>query len=155
MLAVVQVLGRYSQTAPKAWAQLFEWLDKTKPEPQPDHGYGLSIGDPRKVAENELCYVAGVVVPPNWTQCETNLVTGMRFDGGTFLRHRLVGPYTEVGSTISRLRDQWIPKNGLVLDQKQPVLTVYRSNSNEVPPAEQIADICLPVFADRRKEPRE
>lgn len=154
-LAAVQVIGPYGETAPKAWANIFKWLDYSKPDPKPDHGYGLTFGDPRKVADKELRYIAGVVAPSNWVSCESNLVSGWRFDGGTFLRTRVVGPYSDIGKVISGLRDKWIPKNGLVLNRKQPILTIYRSDTRTVEPAECVADVCLPVFADRRNEPRD
>jgi len=153
-LAVVQLFGPYSETAQQAWTKIFAWLDHTKPEPKPDHGYGLSFGDPRKVANEKLRYIAGVVVPSNWVACDSNMVSSLRFDGGTFLRTRVIGPYTKIGLSISDLRDKWIPKNGLVLDQNQPVLTIYRSDTRLVAPEDCVADVCLPVFADRRSEPR-
>lgn len=155
ILAAVQHIGPYHDTVPKAWAEIFDWIDHTKPNPAPDHGYGLTYDDPRKVPESELRYVAGVVVPPNWEACPSNKVTGLRFDGGTFLRNRIKGPYTNVGQMISSLRDQWIPKNGLVFDQKKPVLTIYRSDTRQVAPDDCVADVCLPVFADRRNKPRD
>lgn len=155
ILAAVKLVGPYQTTVPKAWSTIFDWMDLTKPDPKPDHGYGLTFDDPRKVSEPDLRYVAGVVVPSHWESCPTNKVAGQRFDGGTFLRTRIVGPYTNVGRMISSLRDQWIPKNGLVFDQKQPVLTIYRSDTRYVAPEDHVADVCLPVFADRRSEPRE
>lgn len=153
-LAVVQMIGPYSETAQQAWAKVFTWLDHSKPDPKPDHGYGLSFGDPRKVAHDKLRYIAGVVVPSNWVSCESNMVSSLRFDGGTFLRTRVVGPYTKIGQSISELRDKWIAENGLVLDQKHPVLTIYRSDTRVVAADQCVAEVCLPVFADRRSEPR-
>ena len=155
VLAAVHRIGPYKQTVHKAWGSIFEWLDKTKPDPMPDHAYGLTYDDPRKVPQEQLRYVAGVVMPSNWWSCPTKLVLRTQFDGGTFLRTRVVGPYKEVGKVISTFRDQWIPKHGLVFDRNNPVLTIYRSDTRVVAPDEQVADVCLPVFADRRSEPRD
>ena len=155
VLAAATLTGPYKETVPKAWNIIFNLMDQGKIDPLPDHGYGLTFDDPRKVAQSDLRYAAGVVVPANWNSCDTNTVTPLPFVGGTFLRTRVTGPYSNTGQVISKIRDQWIPKNGLVFDRAQPVLTIYRSDVRHVAPEEQIADVCLPVFADRRRKPRD
>lgn len=153
-LAAVQVHGPYAESAPKAWHAMFEWLEQTKPTPTPIRGFGFFYNDPREVKAEKLRYRAAVEIPENWDECNNGILSPMRFDGGTFLRSKVVGPYTETGKVISNLRDQWVPKNGLVLDQAQPILAIFHSDARHVAPAEQITEMCLPVFADRRKEQR-
>lgn len=155
IFAAVQATGPYSETVAKSWGKIFDWLDDTKPDPMPDRGFGLTFDDPRTVAASDLRYAAGVTMPSNWSAPETGDIGPLKFGGGSFLRTRVVGPYTNTGKVISALRDQWIPKNGLVLDRCQPVLTIYLSDTRYVDPDDQVADVCLPVFADRRSKPRD
>lgn len=155
VLLAVQMIGPYSEAVPKAWTTIFGWMDREKPDPMPTVGYGFTYDDPRRVAAEDLRYVASVIAPSRWNHNSTSEVSPLSFEGGTFLRSTVVGPYDQIGQSISSMRDQWIPKNGLVLDQNKPILTIYRSDPRVIEPQEQVADVCLPVFADRRHKPRD
>lgn len=154
MLAAVQTKGPYSRSADEAWKQIFNWLDKLKPDPFPSVGYSLYYHDPRLVKESELRYAAGIPAPRNWQASRNDGVFPLQFAGGTFMKRTVVGPYTNLGRVMSELRNQWIPENGLVLDQSQPAVSIHHSDQRFVDPAKQTADVCLPVFADRRSKPR-
>ena len=154
-LAAVHIVGPYKDTVPKAWKKIFDWLDTSQNHAHPEQGYGMTLDDPRAVPADQLRYVASVPVPARWKEQDSEVVSRLNFDGGTFARITNHGPYDQIGQVISRFRDEWVPSNGLVFDRTQPLLTVYKSDTRKVAPADQVADICLPVFADRRSKPRD
>lgn len=155
VLAAVRVTGPYSDTVHEAWRRVFAWMDHAALDPKPDAGYGLSYDNAKQVPAQDLRYAACVVMPNSWPGSGQDGIARMLFEGGTFLRSRVVGPYSKIGPVISELRDQFVSKNGLVFNRNKPVLTIYRNDTRRVSPDEQIADVCLPVFADRRMKPRD
>ena len=112
----------------------------------PGRGIGLTYDDPRSVPAKDLRYLAGVAVPDTWRPCDKNLVARHFFNGGAYALRRHQGPYSEVDSLISRNREGWEPHHGLEFDESRPIVTLYWSDIRSVAPADQIADICLPVL---------
>lgn len=155
MLVSVQVQGPYAETISKAWEELHTYIDTGDLGAQPNRGYGIFYHDPRIVKDEELRYAAGVPMPTNWRPTKQPGIFAMQFEGGTFLRTTFVGPYENLNLAITKLRENWIPQHGLVLDQKKPVVTIYRSDKRTVAPEKQVGEVCLPVFADRRRKPRD
>lgn len=155
VLAAIHQTGPYGETVPEAWRGIFRWLDASNLALKPDKGYGLSYDNPNHVPAQDLRYAACVVMPNTWDGSGQEGIARMLFEGGTFLKRRIVGPYTKIGPVISELRDKFVAKHGLVFDRQKPVLTIHRNDPRDVAPDEQITDVCLPVFADRRMEPRD
>lgn len=153
-LAVVTVCGPYAVSGPKAWAGMFEWLDRSMHHKTTGRGYGMMYGDPRQVAENDLKYIAAVEVPETWLQCDSKLISLQKFEGGAYASLRCVGPYDDVAHRIAEFRDGWVPNNRLFLDKSKPILTLFFSDPRHVAPRNQIAHLCLPIIPDRRAHDR-
>lgn len=153
-LASIKRIGSYQDTAPDAWRAMFDWLDGFDPEDMPTEGYGLNYDDPRTQTDGQLRYAAAVEVPKHWEPEENSVVESLFFEGGVYAISPHFGCYKTVGEAISKLRDGGVPKIGLVLDRNRPVLTRYKSDPRKVSSQDQKAEICLPVFADRRSKDR-
>ncbi len=144
-LAGVHSHGPYSETVPVAWKSILEWLESGDHYEMPDRGFGLTYDDPRTVAADSLRYVAGVEVTAAWRPQEGSPVSRVQFKGGSYTIVQHNGPYSEVGEIISNYRDKWVPRLGLCLDGRRPLLAIYHSDIRIVEPEDQVADICLPV----------
>ncbi len=153
-LAAVKQVGSYSVSTSKAWDKMFSWLDQEDYLETAAQGFGLFHDDPRTTPKNELQYSAAVQVPKSWEPTNSNDVDAMRFDGGVYVVTNHVGPYLKLGHVVSTLRDTWMPQHGLVFDKARAVLIIYKSDVRYVSEPEQRAEVCIPVFADRRSNPR-
>ena len=150
LMAAIKRVGSYQQSAPSAWQDMLGWLDSFSPEDMPSEGFGLNYDDPRTQKDGQLRYAAAVEVPKSWEPREGSVAEMLLFEGGVYAVRGYVGCYHNLGPTISKFRDEWVPNRGLVLDRERPVLTRYLSDPRKVREEEQKAEICLPVFADRR-----
>jgi len=154
LMAAIKKTGTYKDIAPLAWQEMLGWLDNLSPEDMPDEGFGLNYDDPRAQKTGQLRYAAAVQVPKSWEPNNKSSAEMLLFEGGVYAVKGYVGSYQNLGPSISKFRDEWVPNRGLVLDQDRPVLTRFKSDPRRVCDNEQRADICLPVFADRRSEER-
>jgi DNA gyrase inhibitor GyrI len=91
--------------------------------------------------------MAGVAVPDGWHTSDRNLVSLFSFRGGAYAWRQHRGAYGSMGATVSRVRSEWMPANGLEIDAERPVVTIYYDDPRVVPRESQIADICVPVNA--------
>lgn len=153
-LAFVRVTGPYPVSSVAAWQVILDWLDKRGHEPIGHVGYGMALDDPRNVPSEELRYDACIIKPATWAPIDAETVRLKTFDGGAYLQVRHVGSYRELGLVVSEVRDVVIPREGLVQDGTRALITMNYSYPSKTPPGEQISDICIPVFPDRRETVR-
>lgn len=144
-LAGFHSVGPYGETVPAAWDRVLEYLDSGMHFEMPDRGYGLTYDDPRSVAAERLRYVAGVNVASDWLPHRDCAAMRIEFKGGSYSVFRHEGSFKEVGEVISKVRTMWVPRLGLRLDPAKPLLAIYHGDPRTVPPAQQVAEICLPV----------
>lgn len=153
-LAYVRMTGPYPTSSVNAWQRVLEWLDARGHNVLVDAGFGLAIDDPRMTQADKLRYDAGVLVPSSWNDTDLAYVSLRKFCGGAYFKKRNVGCYQSLGRIVSEARDLLVPREGLIHDMARPVVTINYSYPSKTPPGEQIADICIPILADARLQPR-
>lgn len=154
VLAAIRRVGSYQDVAPGAWQDMLAWLDSFSSEDMPPEGFGFNYDDPRAQKGSQLRYAAAIEAPNSWEPNGNSPAEVLLFEGGVYAIKNYVGPYSDLGPSISKLRDEWLPNKGLVLDRDRAVLTRYKSDPRKVREEERKAEICLPVFAERRSQDR-
>lgn len=146
-VAACRVAGPYSESSAAAWGKVFDWLNSSGLIRQIGTGYGLLLDDPRETPPEKCRYEACVelldeargVVP-----AEFNV---RRLPGGAYARQRHVGGVAGLAQTISKLRNEWAPEYGVIVDKRRPVIEIFLDNPNLVPVERQRVDVCMPVTA--------
>jgi AraC family transcriptional regulator len=147
-VAAVRTQGPYSQSAVAAWDQMFDWLHGSGLIRQIGMGYGLLLDDPRKVAPANCRYEACVELIEEARRLLPEAFTVRRLPGGAYARQRHVGGVVGLSHTISKLRNEWMPDRGIVIDSRRPVIEIYLDNPKAVPLEKQRVDVCMPVAVE-------
>lgn len=146
-VAAVRSLGPYPQSSRSAWDRIFKWLDQRRQPYLPTVGYGLAYDNPQTSPAATLKYDACVPAPPEWLDSDKAFVERSTVQGGIFAVRRHTGPYDNIGTIISEVRDVWVPKSGLEIDHTRPVVSIFHDDPRTTPPEQQTAQVCLPVVA--------
>lgn len=139
--------GPYSKSAQVAWAEMFSWLTERGALNSIGTGYGLLLDDPRKVSAGSCRYEACVELVDEARRFIPDSMSIRRLPGGAYLRQRHVGGVIGLANKMSKLRDEWIPNQGVMIDTRRPVIEIYLDNPDIVAMDKQRIDICLPVIA--------
>ncbi len=104
----------------------------------------IYFSDPTKVSEEDLRSAAGAVVPDTFPIEEP--LEAYQAQGGDYAILRHTGPYPELRWAYEWLFGEWLPNSGRV-PADAPCMEIYQNNPREIPPADLITDICLPLKA--------
>ncbi|MFM1816604.1 MAG: hypothetical protein RLZ98_3299 [Pseudomonadota bacterium] len=124
---------------------MFEWLERRGFRDEVKVGYGLAHDDPRTIEADKCRYDACVELSRDAIASVGGEIRSQNLSGGAFVRSRVTGCYSNIAKTLSTIRDEWMPSQGLSVDAKRPVIAIYLSDPRFVVPEERKADICLPV----------
>lgn len=105
---------------------------------------GVYLDDPGAVAAQDLRSYAGFELATG-----VDLPEGMEsvdLPEGEVARLRFIGPYAELQRGYDHLYGTWLPASGRE-PADTPVFEVYLNTPRDVPPAELVTDICLPLVA--------
>jgi AraC family transcriptional regulator len=137
-------VGPYSDLAP-SFQRLLRWVVDTG-RLIPNHRIiGLSYDDAESVKGTALRYDVCVTIAetiedlPSDFRCE-------RIGGGRWAIYTLKGPYSGMDDAFRRLLGRWLPDSGELLDDR-PCMEVYLNDPGDVPEAELLTDICIPLRA--------
>jgi AraC family transcriptional regulator len=144
-VAAVRARGPYSQSAKAAWGDMFEWLRRTGLLQQIGTGYGLLLDDPRHVAPEKCRYEACVELVDHALATLPENFSVRRLPGGAYARRRHVGGVVGLAETISKMRNEWVPTQGLFVDVRRPVIEIFLDNPDLVLTERQRVDVCMPV----------
>ena len=147
-VATVRATGPYVKSAPQAWAEMFGWLNDTGLIGSVGTGYGLLLDDPRKTAAALCRYQASVELVEEARLLIPDTFSIRRLPGGAYVRRRHTGGTVGLAHTISLLRNEWVPNQGVVVDSRRPVIEIYLDNPNSVPLDKQRIDVCMPVMVE-------
>lgn len=107
---------------------------------------GVYYDDPQAVAEKDLradaCVSIGPEIQPEGDIRIIDLAPGRH----AVLLHR--GPYAELNKAYAWLYGTWLPQSGEEAADR-PIHEVYLNNPRELPPAEWLTEVCLPLVSDR------
>ena len=146
-VAAVRAQGPYAVSAAAAWKDMFDWLHRSGFIRQIGTGYGLLLDDPRAVSSAACRYDACVTLLDEFRHLVPENFSIRRLPGGAYARRRHTGGVVGLSHTISQLRNEWMPSQGLVVDSRRPVIEIYLDNPEDVAIEKQRIDICMPVTA--------
>lgn len=146
-VAAVRAKGPYAQSAAKAWGEMFDWLKHSGLIRQIGTGYGLLLDDPRAVAPANCRYEACVELVEEARRGLPESFSVRRLPGGAYARQRHTGGIVGLSHTISTMRNEWVPGQGVVIDSRRPVIEIYLDNPDVVAIEKQRIDVCMPVTA--------
>jgi len=106
---------------------------------------GVYYDDPNAVPADQLRSAAGVVVSKGEKIEAPAKVLDLAGGRHAVLRHQ--GPYAELEGAYRWLYREWLPASGEE-PADRPCFEEYLNNPRELPPAEWLTDVCLPL-ADR------
>ena len=140
-LATLPYTGHY-MTIGKAFDQLFGWFGSRGLLSGPVLSVGIYFDDPDSVPEDQLRSRAGVEVAPDF-KVEPPIEAFVT-DAGRYavLTHK--GPYSNMKSAYQWLYGKWLPQSGRE-PANAPCLERYLNMPGQVPPAELLTEICLPL----------
>lgn len=141
--AAVNHSGSYMQID-RAMGRLFSGLAAQKLMPPAPKMMAVFFDDPNLVQADQLrsqaCVPVGegvALVPP---------LHGVVVRGGLYARLRYKGPYADMRDAYRWLLGVWLPGSGQEADDA-PVFEAYLNDPRDVPPAELLTDIHLPLRA--------
>jgi AraC family transcriptional regulator len=146
-VAAVRAKGPYAQSSVAAWDDMFGWLKQTGLIRQIGTGFGLLLDDPRAVDPAKCRYEACVELVEEARRVLPETFSVRRLPGGAYARRRHVGGVAGLAHTISQMRHDWMPGQGVMIDSRRPVIEIYLDNPDTVPVEAQRIDVCMPVMA--------
>lgn len=147
-LVHVRETGRYCDTIPKAWTQLFQWLDANGLKASLGRGYGLAHDNPAFAGGQNCRYDACVEIRSNVEDKAFRDLSVRTLPGGAYACRRLSGSYDLMRAAVQNVHSEFVPLPGLCFDKSRPVVSIYVDNPNYFVAGDLRADICVPVIAD-------
>lgn len=143
--------GPYLESAPEAWRALWDWLRRAGLAERVRGVYGYGLDNPEAVAPAELRYDACVALEGTAAaDAEAGADAGIerrQLPGGRYAVTRLEGSYSGMPAAFGRLFREWLPASGEIPELERPCLEIYLNDPGEVPEAELLTDLCLPIKA--------
>jgi AraC family transcriptional regulator len=103
---------------------------------------GVYFDDPETVAQADLRSLAGIAVRDDLALPEGFEQARLAAGRHAVLHHK--GPYSGLPAAWEHLYETWLPQSGLTL-RPAPASEVYRNAPGQVPEADLLTDICMPV----------
>lgn len=131
-----------------AFEKLFGWLGMKGLISPAMRSFGIYLDDPAAVAEDQLRSAACATIEgmtDDMAATEGGIpVETFHIAGGEYaiLRHK--GPYSDMQSAYQWLYGEWLTSSGREVAD-QPCFEEYVNNPREVPPAELLTDIYMPL----------
>ncbi|MEZ5844882.1 MAG: GyrI-like domain-containing protein [Hyphomicrobiaceae bacterium] len=146
MVAYVRRVGPHAEAGPEAWEALKIWLEARGLRRRVSCGYGLARHNQRLVGNvtADRCYDACCELPDDAEHEPAAGVDMQMLPGGAFLRTRLRGGLTTIGSAFSALCLEHAPRLSLAPDPVRPLVEVYFDNKPGAVEPYRV-DLCLPV----------
>ncbi len=139
--------GPYRTSSAEAWSNMLRWLDSHGLRARTPRGYGLSRDNPRIVPAEKCRYDACIELPTDIDVSRLGHFEIQKLPGGAYARQRHVGCYSNIRTELSEMRDRWAPQQGLALDARRPLVTIFLNDPKHTPEEQLKADVCLPVMA--------
>ena len=118
-------VGPYRTEAPRAWQELWSWVQTNGLADRVKLAVGFGVDSPRVIPEHMLRYVACVELA-DWSPSDSaNGVKQRRSEGGRYAIYRMQGAYRRMADEFMRLHDDWLPKSGKTPDYTRPFLEIF------------------------------
>ncbi|MBV8167695.1 MAG: GyrI-like domain-containing protein [Alphaproteobacteria bacterium] len=142
LAACARHVGPYEQVD-GTFKRMFEWASAADVLDEDTLVLGLSYDSPETVPATALRYdvcitlAEPVTALPDWIRLD-------EVGGGRYAVHTLKGPYSGIGPAFRRLFGEWLPRSGETVDDR-PCVEIYLNDPTEVPEAELLTEICIPL----------
>lgn len=146
-LTYVRGIGPYETTIPAAWQQMKDWLGKIGFDASMNRGYGLLRDCPSSVSASKLRFDACIDLDPLFEERAIRELGAQTLPGGSYVRVRHVGSYAELSSKLPTFHAGFTAPQGLKLDDRRPLVTIYLDNPLCAHDTALRADVCVPVTA--------
>ena len=141
-----RVYGPYSESAPKAWEFVLDWIERMGIVDEVTCGYGLLRDNPAQFASQKRRYEACIELPVSLVGRDIGEMRFQELPGGAYARQRHVGPKIGLSDAIRDLRDNWVGKNFLDVDPRRPLIEIGLDHPSFVAPEKLRTDVCVPVM---------
>lgn len=148
-LTYIRVTGPYDSAIPEAWTRMMNWLEKNGLHSPVGRGYGLARDNPQLVGAENCRYDACIPVMPLFEDRAAREMGLITLPAGPYTRLRHAGGYEPLRSLIGTLHGSFHAPDGLKLDERRPVVTIYLDDPRRMDPLDLRADVCIPVCAAR------
>lgn len=145
-------VGPYETTIPLAWDNLLGWLEKNGIKAPLERGFGVMRDSPGIVSSDQCRYDACVDIEPMFEERAMREMGVQTLPGGSYLRERNNGSYRGLSSELLKLYDTFQPPDGLQLDQRRPLVTIYLDDPRDSGVSDRRADICIPVTVHMQRQ---
>lgn len=143
-LAALPHQGSYMEIG-TAFDRLMAWAAPRGLLGPATRSFGIYYDDPNAVPVARLRSDATVSIPDTTAAVDAPArIVDLAGGRHAVLRHR--GPYAELENAYRWLYKEWLPASGEEPDDR-PCFEEYLNNPRELPPAEWLTDICLPLAA--------
>lgn len=146
-LVYVRACGRYRNTIPASWDKMLNWLDRNGLRSPVGHGYGLARDNPNIVAPEACRYDACVELDPLFEERAARELAIQTLPGGSHIRLRKKGDYADMTRTVISLHSTFEAPNGLRMDDRRPIVSIYLDDPRRIDVNDLRADLCVPVSA--------
>ena len=144
-LIYLRETGPYSESIPKAWRRLIDWLDMNGLIKPVGRGYGLAFDNPADVSPGACRYDAAVEMMPELTGQALSELGIATLPGGPYACWRVSGDYTNMRTIMGSIHRDFVPMGGLDVDVNRPIISIYLDNPSRHHASELRADVCVPV----------
>ncbi len=147
-----RVYGPYSESAPKAWEFVFDWIARMGIVDEVACGYGLLRDNPAQFACQKRRYDACFELPVSLVGRDIGELRFQELPGGVYARQRHLGPAVGLPDVIRDLRDNWVGNNFLDVDPRRPLIEIGLDHPRVVVPDKLRTDVCVPVMVRQDAE---
>lgn len=143
--AAVKYIGPYGPQIGASFEMLGAWAIRHPTLTEKGRVMAIYNNSPQDTPEDDLDTDVAVALAPGVEVQELpEAVRLIDIPGGRHLVHRHVGPYEQLAFVWPRLMRDVVAARGIGLANRAP-FDWYRNDPREVPPADLITDICLPL----------
>lgn len=138
-------IGPYGESAPRAWRQLWAWVDAKGLDGRVAGAYGFGLDDVRRTPPEARRYDACVAIEGGAAADDEAGIGVKTLPGGRYAIHTYVGPYAGIGEAFVDFLMAWLPASGETPEPTRPFLEIYVNSPSEVPESERVTELCVPI----------
>lgn len=141
----VRAAGDYLTAATEAWGKLDDWLARHDLRCRMKRGFGVFHDNPQNTENASLRYDACADVGIGIDAAAAADISRQTLPGGTYAVHTHIGGYDRIGELMSELHREWVPKQGLVLDNDRPFVAIHLNDPRLTREVHRRTELCVPV----------
>lgn len=141
----VRETGPYASSIQSAWERMLHWLDVNGLHSPVGRGFGLARDNPATVGPDRCRYDACVELDPIFEGRAARELALQTLPGGPYLRQRKTGDYARLTGILANLHETFEAPEGLRLDDRRPLVTMYLDDPRRFAPDDLRADLCIPI----------